>query len=259
MTCLTNLPSRLAVLASLASLPVPNAGYAAQNLDSGEVAERLLVGVAQAVIARDEDDLNRMATLARRAVTAFPEDGLLHHYLGYALYRLAMVRFDTDPDGARVTLAESESALLRSIELEPIPESHALMSSVLGRQIVSDETAMSLSMRARSQMDRAVSLGPRNPRVKVLEGIRAFHTPSMFGGGFDIALDRFLVAAALFEEDAPEPPLPAWGHAEAYAWLGQTYIELNRPEEARAAYEQALEIEPGYAWVRDILLPALSP
>lgn len=258
MTRRANLLLRLPVLVFFFA-SAPDSGLALQDLAPGELAGRLRAGVEEAVIAGDEEGLSEMVTLARRAVTAFPEHGLLHHYLGYTLYRLGTLRFDSDPNRALATLFESESALLRAIELGPIPESYALMSSVLGRQIVSDETAMNLSMRARSQMDRALAAGPRNPRVKVLEGIRAFHTPSMYGGGYDIALDRFLAAAALFEEDEPAPPLPAWGHAEAYAWLGQTYAELKRPEEARAAYERALEIEPSYAWVRDVLLPALSP
>ena len=259
MTWRMNAMNQSGVLACVALLLVPSAGSAFQAPNPGEVALRLRTSVAEAVIAGDSEHLTEAVTLARRAATALPENGLLHHYLGYALYRLATLRFEADPDGALVILSESESALRRSIELEPIPESHALMSSVLGRQIVSDATAMSLSMRAGAEMRRAVEMGPRNPRVKVLEGISAFHTPSMYGGGHDIALDRFLAAAALFEEDAPESLLPAWGRAEVYAWLGQTYVALRMPEEARAAYERALEIEPSYAWVRDTLLPALSP
>ncbi|MXX67848.1 MAG: tetratricopeptide repeat protein [Gemmatimonadales bacterium] len=254
-----NVMDRPRVLACVALLTLPTASVAFQAQNPGEVAARLGTGIGAAVIAGDDEGLTEMVALARRAVTAFPEDGLVQHYLGYALYRLATLRFDADPDGALAILFESESSLLRSVELEPIPESHALMSSVLGRQIVSDETAMSLSMRSGAEMRRAVQMGPRNPRVKVLEGISAFHTPSMYGGGYDIALDRFLAAVALFEEDAPESPLPAWGRAEVYAWLGQTYVALRMPEEARAAYERALEIEPSYAWVRDTLLPALSP
>lgn len=259
MTWRKHTMNRPGLLACVALLLVPTAGFSFQAPNPGEVATRLGTGIAEAVIAGDEEGLAEMVALARRAVTAFPENGLVHHYLGYALYRVATLRFAADPDGALATLFEAESSLLRSIELEPVPESHALMSSVLGRQIVSDATAMSLSMRAGAEMRRAVEMGPRNPRVKVLEGISAFHTPSMYGGGHDIALDRFLAAAALFEEDAPESPLPAWGRAEVYAWLGQTYVALRMPEEARAAYERALEIEPSYAWVRDTLLPALSP
>ena len=259
MTCPKHTMSRPGLLACVALLLVPTASFAFQATNPREVAAGLRTGIAEAVIAGDAEHLTEAVTLARRAATAFPENGLVHHYLGYALYRLSTLRFDADPDGALVILSESESALRRSIELEPIPESHALMSSVLGLQIVSDETAMRLSMRAEGEMRRAVEMDPRNPRVKVLEGISAFHTPTMYGGGHDIALDRFLAAAELFEEDAPESPLPAWGRAEVYAWLGQTYVALRMPEEARAAYERALEIEPSYAWVRDTLLPALSP
>ena len=215
-----------------------NANLSAQDMDSGALAQRLRDGVGEAVINGNEDGLNAMVTLARRAATAFPEDALLNHYLGYALYRLATLRIDTDPDGALGTFAEAESVLLHSIDIEPIPESHALMSGVLGPQIVSDETAMNLSIRATAELRQAVSMDPRNPRVRILEGIHALHTPSMFGGGADIALESFLAAAALFEEDDPAPPLPAWGHAEAYAWLGQAYAELDRPEDARDAYER---------------------
>ena len=247
------------VLACVALLLVPTVGSAFQAPNPGDVAARLRTGIAEAVIAGDDEGLTEMITLARRAVTAFPENGLIQHYLGYALYRLATRRFDADPDGALATFAEAESVLLHSIDIEPIPESHALMSAVLGPQIVSDETAMNLSMRASAELRQAVSMDPRNPRVRMLEGIQALHTPSMFGGGADIALESFLTAAALFEEDAPEPPLPAWGRAEVYAWLGQAYAELDRLEDARAAYERALEIEPSYAWVRNALLPALSP
>ena len=250
---------RFTAMVASALLLTLNPNLAAQDMDSGALAQRLRDGVAEAVITGNEDGLNAMVTLARRATTAFPEDALLNHYLGYALYRLATHRLDTDPDGALAVFAEAESVLLRSIDIEPIPESHALMSAVLGPQIVSDETAMNLSMRATAEVRRAVSMDPRNPRVRMLEGIQALHTPSMFGGGADIALESFLAATALFEEDAPEPPLPAWGRAEVYAWLGQAYTELDRLEDARAAYERALEIEPSYAWVRNTLLPALSP
>lgn len=52
-------------------------------------------------------------------------------------------------------------------------------------------------------MRRAVAMGPLNPRVQVLERIRACHTPAMHGGGYDIALDRFLAAAALLPALSP--------------------------------------------------------
>ena len=73
-----------------------------------------------------------------------------------------------------------------------------------------------------------------------------------------MALEHFLAAIELFADDAPEAPLPAWGHAEAYAWLGQTHAALGQVGEARAAFERALEVEPGYGWVQEVLLPGLG-
>ncbi len=42
------------------------------------------------------------------------------------------------------------------------------------------------------------------------------------------------------------------------ARLGQVLVELGRTEEARQLYQQALQREPGFAWIRDELLPALD-
>jgi len=97
-----------------------------------------------------------------------------------------------------------------------------------------------------------------SPRVRLLEGIAAVHKPEMWGGGHQAALGHFQAAIELFADDEPETPLPAWGHAEAHAWIGQTYAALGKVDEARAAYERALEVAPGYAWVRDVLMPYLG-
>ncbi len=231
---------------------------AAQTLDRGELAERLRTELEEAKIAGDADALRQMVILSRRAVTAFPEDALLNHYAGYALYRLAGPTMETDLNAAYSLLEEAESFLERSVEIEPIAESYALLFSALGMRIDGPVSAMSLGMRSGAARDRAKALGPRNPRVRLLEGVSAFHTPRAFGGGHETALEHFLAAIELFAEDTPQPPLPAWGHAEAYAWLGQIHVALGQAEAARTAFERALELEPGYVWVREVLLPGLG-
>ena len=45
---------------------------------------------------------------------------------------------------------------------------------------------------------------------------------------------------------------------DAYAWLGQVAVRCGDPDAARRHYLQALEIEPQFAWVRSVLLPALE-
>ena len=250
-------PAFALLLASAFQLGAPH-GLAAQTLDPGELAERLRTGLEEADISGNDDALGQMVILARRAVTAFPDDALLNHYMGYALYCLAGRTMETDTGAAHALLEEAGSYLERSIEIEPIAESHALLASSLGMRIDGPVSAMSLGMRSGTAMDRAKALGPNNPRVRLLEGISAFHSPKMFGGGHDAALEHFLAAIKLFADDAPKPPLPTWGHAEAYAWLGQTHAAMGQVEEARAAYQRALELEPGYGWVRDVLLPKLG-
>ena len=252
----TTTPPSALLAAALLAAPPPT--LTAQDLDPVAVAERLRTGLHAADISGDREALGQMATLARRAATAFPGHALVNHYLGHALYRLAGPTMETDMEAALAMLAEAQSSLERSIGIEPIPESHALLSSVLGMQIVDEAQAMTLGMRSGVEMGRARALGPRNPRVRLLEGIAAFHTPEMWGGGHEAALGHFQAAIELFADDEPEAPLPAWGHAEAHAWLGQSYAALGRVDEARASYGRALEVAPGYAWVRDVLMPGLA-
>ena len=81
----------------------------AQELDPAAIAERLRIGLDEAQITGDDEAMDRMVTLARRAATAFPDDALINHYLGYALYRLAGPTMETDVDAALAMLAEAES------------------------------------------------------------------------------------------------------------------------------------------------------
>lgn len=251
-------PSLRGLAAALAAVAlVPAGGLSAQDR-AHATADRMRSEIHRAAIAGSDTAFADIVLFARRAVTAFPEDALINHYLGYALYRVAMRTLGDDAGLALEMLEESEAHLQRSIDNQPIAESHALLAVVLGMRIVDDETAMTLGMRSRVEMQKARRLDPANPRVRLLEGISAFHAPEVWGGGHESALVHFLAAADLFADDRPEPPLPDWGLAETHAWLGQTYAALGNVEEARGAYERALEEEPGYAWVRDTLLPGLA-
>lgn len=197
--------------------------------------------------------------LLERAMTAYPDDALLLHYKGYALYREATVRMGRWSQDVGELLRESQDALEASAAGAEMPETFALLASVLGQRIGSNPIrAMTLGPRSGSMIDRAVELGPDNPRVWLLRGMGAIFTPGMFGGGLDRAQEYLERAASLFIEDSPAPPLPAWGEDEAYAWLGQVHARAGRESEARAAYMKALEIEPENGWVRHELLPALD-
>ena len=81
----------------------------------------------------------------------------------------------------------------------------------------------------------------------------------MFGGSKEKGLQGFQRAAELFAQEDPVNPIhPVWGHSRTYAWLGIAYQDRGELELARAAFEKALEINPGFGWVKYVLLPELE-
>jgi tetratricopeptide (TPR) repeat protein len=214
--------------------------------------------------ATDAGDLTRLRsakTLLDRALVAFPNDALLLHYKGYELHREASLqeglghRADVEP-----LLDEARTVLEQSLAVKPMPETHALLSSVLGRSIgFHPLKAMFLGPESGSQMTSAIALDPNNPRVWLLRGIGAMFTPAQFGGGLSEAEKHLKKAAELFETDHPVPPAPSWGRAEVYAWIGQIYQKQKKAADATTAYNKALEIDPQFNWVRYVLLPSVKP
>ena len=106
-------------------------------------------------------------------------------------------------------------------------------------------------------MDRALKLGPDNPRVLLLRGINAVHAPRMVGGGLERAQEYLEQSVALFGRTTSAALLPSWGHAEAYAWLGRVHERRGDRERAERAYMHALELDPNFSWVSRVLLPRL--
>jgi tetratricopeptide (TPR) repeat protein len=225
----------------------------ARLLDSARVI------IASATPVGDIPALHGAEALLERAITASPNDPWLSHYLGYAIYREATIRMGRDRANIDSLLERIDSILQRSIPLKPIPESYALRASVIGMMIGSNPLrGMWLGPKSGAEMEKALDAGPRNPRVWLMRGIGAIHTPAMFGGGLDKAEEYLKTSIALFASDRPEPPEPGWGLNEAHTWLGQVYARQKKFDAARASYQTALELEPNDVWVRTILLPALD-
>lgn len=206
--------------------------------------------------------LDQAIALLDRVLTVTPNEGVLLHYKGYALYRKAntIMGDEKKKAEAKALLEEADDALESSLKTLAWPESYALRASVTGQMIGlgNPMSGMILGPRSESQMDKAIELGPKNPRVFMLKGVGTMFKPGMFGGGADKAEKELLKAIELFASDRPVAPAPAWGHAEVYAWLGQAYAQQDKITEARAAYQKALELDPGNGWVVHVLLPALD-
>jgi tetratricopeptide (TPR) repeat protein len=252
--------TRAIMLMRIAALLVATAIPAyAQTSPTRIVIDSARTEIDHAVERGDIDRLSGALALLERAATASPDDPWVHHYMGYAWYRKAILSqqmLDADP---KPDLERARTTLERSIRLRPIAESHAVLSSVLGQMIGSNPIkGMTLGPKSDAEMEKAVALGPQNPRVWMLRGVGALYTPAMFGGGMDKAESHLTKAIDLFARDGAAAPAPQWGRAEAHAWMGQVQAKRKNIAAARASYQRALELEPENGWVKLVLLPALD-
>ena len=242
--------------------PAAMSPTAGQTADPAALAEQIQDMTIEASGEGDDAAIRETIALAERALTVHPADALLHHYHGYALYRLSARHGcdeEAEPGCVWKLLERAESALETSIQRGPRAETHALLASVYGLMIGENNAlGPSLGPRIDAVQADALALGPENPRVWLLRGIGDFFTPEAFGGGVEAALAALERSASAFETDAPAPPEPRWGRADVHLWLGQAYAAKGDVARARANYERVLELEPANAWVRDELLPGLA-
>lgn len=135
------------------------------------------------------------------------------------------------------------------------PYALLILSQVTQARITGMMSGMRHGRRAGELLEQAVASGPENPHVIYHKGISQLMAPGPFGDR-DAARRRLREAVATFESALDEEPY-AWGYAEALAFLGLALARDDDEARAEDYYERALQIEPGYVWVRDELLPGL--
>jgi hypothetical protein len=103
------------------------------------------------------------------------------------------------------------------------------------------------------QLDKALKLAPRNPRVLLLDAVgdyEGYRVP----GGKERALAKLERAVSAFEDERRGAErIPGWGAADAYALLARSYLEKGDAIAARGALEQALLIAPDFALAKRLL------
>lgn len=226
----------------------------------GQDVDALLLEAKQK-LAEGEGANNASLVMESRAMFeragSSPERKVLaHYYVALAEYRLAAMNAGEKEQLEH--LNQSIEQLEKVIEMDAaFTEGYALLGSALGWKAgLKPMQSMFLGPRANKMVAKAKELQPENPRVIMIGAVSDYNTPKMFGGDPVRAMKGFEEAIALFEkEDVKDPLMPAWGHEEAYAWLGQGHLVNGATDQARAALEKSLEINPDYGWVKYVLLP----
>ena len=207
------------------------------------------------------DSLKQARALFKQATDSAEHRALAHYYAALADYRLANQLPDDAEDQKEPVLKDAIDHLKTATNLDPtLADAWALLSGCYGQRMGLDPMrGMSLGPKANDAMSNAKDLAPENPRVWIIDGTSDFFAPSMFGGDKERAFRKFTKAARLAEKESVEDPLmPSWGHAEAHAWIGLAHMEAGRYEKAHTAFEDALDVNADFGWVKDVLLPKLK-
>lgn len=235
---------------------------AAQPVDAQPVDSLLTQGISQLTDGATRGHaptVQQARALFERASASDVRPALSHYYTALASYRL--IDLVDDEDRSDVYMDDAQTHLEAALDHRSgWAEANALLALVYGRKAAGGMiSGMRYGPKANGAMGRAREAAPNNPRVLLAQGISLYNTPSMWGGDTDEAIARLQEAINRFANTSPTDPLqPNWGHADAYAWLGIAHANDNRPREARTAFENALDIRPGYGWVEHVLMPKLA-
>jgi tetratricopeptide (TPR) repeat protein len=221
----------------------------------------LVPGLERAVLVGDVPTLERQREQLR-ALLAIPEhsgSSGVDYTLAYIDWRLTYLYHNSRQRERAARLDEARSLLegLARINSHQA-EVQALLGTVYGGLIdLHPWKAVALGPKAVGALAAAASAAPDNPRVALLNGVNALHTPKMFGGGLDVAERHLRRADALFAQ-LSDTAWPDWGRLDTLAWLGQVLQKKGDRDGALVAYERAWSIAPDYAWVKTVLLPAVN-
>jgi tetratricopeptide (TPR) repeat protein len=246
--------------AFLACLLIAVAGAHAQAPDSLIVQGKNQI--AEALNKWDATEMQKARAHFERLLAGKKHEALVHYYIGYCDYRLVI--FYQQAKNQELMKQHLEAAITHLEAATKLnnkfADAYALLSSCYGQKIgMAPMLGMTLGPKSGMTMQSALHLAPDNPRVILLDAIGTYYKPAMFGGDKDKALAGFKRAAELFDKEKIADPLqPAWGHEEAYAWIGVAYLDKKDTAAARTAFERALAIAPEYGWVKHQLYPRVA-
>ncbi len=180
-----------------------------------------------------------------------PPEPLRNYYAGLANYRLALVLAARDKGHARDAVERCVDSLDGALKTETNFAAGLALQSACLRTLAALKPWKSLAgAKSTGQMEKAVKLAPKDPRVLLLEALANGDDARID----DPALAKLKKATAAFEAERQGlDRTPGWGAAEAYTYLGRGYLDRGDVLAARDALERALLIAPDFAMARRLM------
>jgi tetratricopeptide (TPR) repeat protein len=197
-----------------------------------------------------KDVIDRMDALKGKTDEILLE--LVNYQYGYIAYCIGYNK--KDEAGKYLELAQKNIKLLEKGNYDQ-STINAYKSAFYGFRIgLNSIVAPVIGIKSIESARKAVELDPENYFGYVQLGNIEFYMPSVFGGSKKEALGYYLKAKELMEIN-PENTLKNWNYLSLLLVIGQSHYYLQDYASARKVYEMILELEPGFLYVRNELLP----
>jgi tetratricopeptide (TPR) repeat protein len=205
------------------------------------------------------EDPRALAGVMELLAPAQNDSASMRYYAGLANYRLTQLTAARDKSRAKETAEACVDNLDQALKIQKdFADALALESACLDMLagLEAWRTPFAAS-KSGAQIEKARHLGPKNPRVLLLDAVAAFERPK--AADKDHALRGFQQAAAAFEAERQETEhVPGWGAAEAYVYLAKCQLDRGATLDARDALERALLIAPEFAEARRLMTKIIS-
>jgi hypothetical protein len=177
---------------------------------------------------------------------------LINYEYGYIGYCLT---FDKTAEAKEIfSMANKNLILLEKKGYKP-SDINAYKSAFYGFRITfSTLTAPVNGPKSYDYAKKAVELDQTSYLAWTIYGNAEFNMPAAFGGSKKLALEYFLRARTIMEKNKSGIS-NNWNYLYLLTLIAQTHDALGNSGAAREQYEEILRIEPGFVYVRDILLP----
>jgi tetratricopeptide (TPR) repeat protein len=138
-------------------------------------------------------------------------------------------------------------------------EYHAYTAASYGFKIgLNNLRAPFYGRRSMNHAEKALELDDQNIQANIEMGNIWNHMPELFGGSKEKAFQYYLKALKSMESGNSDLRKSNWNYLNLLVLLGQTQRDMGNHKEAYVFFNKAVNIEPGFIWVKDELLPSLN-
>lgn len=209
------------------------------------------------------EDPTALRKLTETVGTDESHDKLHAYYAGLLAWRQAQLAAHgaaAADASARQLVQRCVSAADAALSVEAdFAEALALRAACLGTPVDSGGGHAPFgARRAHKDLQRALELAGRNPRILLVDAMNDYQV-SPDRGGRERALPKLRKAVEAFEAERHDTEhLPGWGAAEAWWLLASGLLEHGDPVAARDADEHALLLAPQFAQARRLMTKITS-